>query len=92
MELEKQSLDPFIYTPSTLPALWPKSQKESKKEQKAFWTPKGLNQKTHKGLWNNPRNRRPKGLLGARVPFNLLNQNFVDLFADEGFTDILLFA
>ena len=43
VELENRSLDPFIYTPSTSPTLWPKSQEESKKEQKAFWTPKGLN-------------------------------------------------
>ena len=31
-ELEKQSLDPFTYIPSTSPTLWPKSQEDSKKE------------------------------------------------------------
>ena len=31
-KLEKQSFDPFHYTPSTLPTLWSKSQKELKKE------------------------------------------------------------
>ena len=92
VELEKRSFDPFTYIPSTPPALWPKSQQDSKKERKAFWTLKGLNRKTRKRLWNNPRNWRQKGQLGSGVPFDLLNQNFVDLFADEGFTDILLFA
>ena len=32
VELEKWSSDSFIYTPSTLPTLWPKSQEDSKKE------------------------------------------------------------
>ena len=85
-ELEKRSLDHFTYTPSTSPALWPKSQQDSKKERKDFWTPKGLNRKMRKHL------SRQKGLRGAVIPFNLLEQNIVDLFTDEGFTDILLFA
>ena len=92
VELEKRSLDPFTYIPSTSPALWPKSQQDSKKERKAFWTPKGLNRKTRKRLWNNPRNQRQKGQKGVVTPFNLLDQNIIDLFANEGFTDILLFA
>ena len=91
-ELEKRSFDPFIYIPSTSSALWPKSQQDSKKERKDFWTLKGLNRKVRKCLGNNRRNRRQKGLKGAVTPFNLLDQNIVDLFTDEGFTDILLFA
>ena len=35
-ELEKWSLDPFTYIPSTSPTLWPKSQEDSKKERKEF--------------------------------------------------------
>ena len=44
-ELEKWYFDLFTYTPSISPALWQKSQEESKKEQKAFWTPKDLIEK-----------------------------------------------
>ena len=32
VELEKRSLDPFTYIPSTSPALWPKPRKDVKKE------------------------------------------------------------
>ena len=77
----------YIHTvTSTSSTLWPKSQEDYKKEWKAFWTPKGLNWKTWKHF------SRQKGLQGAVTLFNLLDQNIVDLFTDEGFADILLFT
>ena len=90
VELEKKSSDPFTYTPSISPALWPRT----KEERKRLWISRGPNRKTRKRLYNNPRNRRQKGLgsSGTGVLFNLLNQNFVELFANEGFADTLVFA
>ena len=45
VELEKRSSDLFLYTPSISPTLWPKSQEESKKEQKAFGHQRDLTEK-----------------------------------------------
>ena len=45
IELEKQSFDPFIYTPSTSPTLWPKSQEESKGNKGHFGHQRDLTEK-----------------------------------------------